>query len=148
LLATLSIDFYLAFMFGTNGGWYGYRYFLFVAVTVLAVPFGRLLDALLERSKLATLLGFSALGIFPAMSMLLFEGNDAQLTLKLIRIGTQQDFGNLTYQLEVWWTRFEAPKECLLVLLKGVPAYFGYLLFQGIGLGQLLPELMRERLRR
>jgi hypothetical protein len=77
--------------------------------------------------------------------MILFEGNDTTLTLKPIQLDGRVDWGNLTYQYEVWKTVVTHPKEALFIFFKGSPAYISYLLATATGLTRYLPSLVRSK---
>lgn len=78
--------------------------------------------------------------------MLSFESNNSNLTLKLIdqRFGVI-DWGNNTYQFEIYKTILTRPIQYLIGILKGGPLYFVYLLSTFFGYKKYLPGAVSEK---
>jgi hypothetical protein len=154
LLCGVLSNLYIAVAMGTAASFYGYRYLLFTFIPALMLPLGAFLESYLKpglttahrRVRLAAL-GLTSL--LPLLSMLLFQGNGTTLTLSYIpvkgAVGQGMDFDNATYQIEVWRTVFLAPKEFVVALLKGVPAYLGYLAWILTAHSARLPAALLEK---
>jgi len=122
------------------GSWYGYRYILFSAIPLFVLPFGELLKRLEKKygKSLYFLVGFVA--FFPLLSMLCFEGNPDDLTLRLSeRWGGWQ---NPQYQIAVWKTLLFDPVEFFKAIFKGGPLYVVYMISMAIGKQHILPEIV------
>jgi len=138
LLIALIINFYIIMIWGSQGGWYGYRYLLAATIPLLVLPVAILFKNAEAFFKKNLTLCWVLLSIPPALSMFCFEGNDSTLDLRL----TPQDFGhtditNNLYQFHVWETFLFQPMFFLNILCKGGGQYIAFLfthLLQKIGL--------------
>lgn len=125
---SLLVNFYTIVFFGSQGGWYGYRYLVASALPVFVLPLAVFIDQCLKQHgpRILWLLILSALP--PLFSMWCFEGNADTLTLHLIpQFWGRIDWSNDVYQISVWKTLFH-PGQALIALLKGGPYYVLYLL--------------------
>ncbi len=122
LVLSLVPMFYLVVVWQGQGGWYGYRYLVFPAVPVLIGPFA---DLLSRYKKIGPYL--LVIFLLPMASMLVFEHTPATgLSIVQTEFG-ERNWGNLTYQLEVWRLALR-PGELMYAILKTGPAYIIYLL--------------------
>jgi len=132
----LLINFVVIVLFGTQGGWYGYRYFIASAFPVFVIPLTVLLGHCRQHYGQKILWIFILISLFPIFSMWCFEGNATTLTLHLIpQYFGRVDWSNNTYQISVWRTLMSI-HQALLVLFKGGPYYILYLL----SLTKILPQ--------
>src|SRR5262249_15601868 len=99
LAATLT-NFYMCIRWGTQGSWYGYRYFIFVVLPFAIMGFRELWERWFAQRKTWALVPLSLLSIPPILSMLAFEGNSTTLTLMAGRTKWDQGYVNNTYQRE------------------------------------------------
>jgi hypothetical protein len=123
------INLYLVMGFGTQGAWYGYRFIVFSLIPVLVLPFALFLKEIAQKSYYKIILVILFLiSLLPILSMLAFEGNTTTLTLHRVeQYFSSRDWGNNTYQLEVWKTLFTKPVDFLISIFKGGAAYFTYI---------------------
>lgn len=144
LLLPVGVNLALTLLFASQGGWYGYRYLIFTLSPLCAFGLADLLDRVRSKNlhfRCAILL----LAIPPLFSMLCFEGNPTNLTLHEIPQDGRVDWGNATYQLEIWKTCIFHPAEFLQVIAKGVPAYAAMMFFSIFGKLQVLPGALLEK---
>jgi hypothetical protein len=133
LLAALLINVYIIIVWGSQGGWYGYRYLIASAVPLFVLPVALLMKNVEDifRQKLTLL--WVVIAVLPALSMLFFEGNDTSLTLHVIpQAFGRSDWGNDAYQVAVWQTAMDL-HAIGQPLFKGGMYYIVYL-FQAVGL--------------
>jgi hypothetical protein len=78
--------------------------------------------------------------------MLVFEGNSTNLTLHQIeQYFGKRDWGNNTYQIEVWKTIFTQPIEFLISVFKGGAAYLVYIFAYLFNLNQYIPSILENK---
>jgi hypothetical protein len=82
--------------------------------------------------------------IFPVASMLCFEGNPEGLTLHIVQQDGRTDWGNNTYQLEVWNALLH-PKDFAQATLKGIPGYVAVFGLSALGQRALVPAKLLEK---
>lgn len=142
LSAPLLVNLIITLLFASQGGWYGYRYLLFALTPFSAFGLAGFLDRFAEyRSVRAALMLFS---VFPVASMLCFEGNPEGLTLHIVQQDGRSDWGNNTYQLEVWKALVH-PKEFAQATLKGIPAYVAVMGLNVLGQRERVPAKLSEK---
>jgi len=128
LLIPLLINFYTVLHIGCLGSWYGYRYLIFSLLPILIYPLAYTLYLTEHKKWTALFYIILLLSIPPVLSMISFEGNNANLTLKVIDQGFGVfDWGNNTYQAEIYKTILTNPVQYLTYILKGGACYFIYL---------------------
>jgi hypothetical protein len=140
LLIPVMFKLYIAVIWRTQGGWYGYRYLVFVLIPLLTIPLAFLIKRILTSKRYRywmVLLGI--ISVFPVISMLAFEGNTNLTLSPVIQYFGKSGWGNNYYQLEVWRTLFLRPVEFLIAVLKGGFLYIAYLFFLIFDVKQLLP---------
>ncbi len=145
-LAPMAINFYMIVMWKEQGAWYGYRYIIASIIPLLIYP----LALLIQRSegkygrKMAAIWGLIA--VVPLLSMLSFEGNSTNLTLALSwnSFGAYQ-WGNNTYQMEVWKMLVFHPIELFIAIFKGGLLYIVYLGAQVSNAMHMLPSIVSEK---
>jgi hypothetical protein len=124
LIIPFLINVYVTLQWGTQGGWYGYRYLLFPAITTFIFPFACCLDRFFDGKARWPRWPLVLLAVAPVFSMVLFEGNDQGLTLKLVpQYFGQTGWGNNDYQLQVWSHVFMHPLKAIGIFLGGGIAY-------------------------
>jgi hypothetical protein len=144
ILLPSLLNLYIAIAWGTQGGWYGYRYIVFSLIPVLVLPFALFINNIRENFNYRKILIILFIvSIFPVLSMLAFEGNSTNLTLSYIKqyFGIS-GWGNNTYQLEVWKTLFTQPIDFLISIFKGGPLYFIYLIAHFFNFESHLPAII------
>ncbi|MCK5579849.1 MAG: hypothetical protein KAJ18_01100 [Candidatus Omnitrophica bacterium] len=143
----LLVNFVVVVQWLAQGGWYGYRYLVFSSVPVFAYPLAFLFRALYKKmgNKMYILLFFIA--IFPFLSMICFDGNNTNLTLKPLNDGYFGRGGsdNLTYQLEVWKTVLFHPIQFSIAIFKGGVLYLVYLASLIFRVDSKLPAVVLSR---
>jgi len=144
LFLPVLLNIYIAIRWGTQGGWYGYRYIVFSLIPILILPFALFFNNISKKPyyrKILIILFMVA--VFPVLSMLAFEGNSTNLTLDYVKqyFGIS-GWGNNTYQLEIWKTLFSHPIDFLTSVFKGGPLYFVYLTAHLFNFENLLPEIL------
>ncbi len=123
----LLVNFYIIVFFGTQGGWYGYRYLIASAFPVFVFPLAVGLKKLDEKGWGYLKGGLVLLAFFPVMSMWCFEWRSTCLALIKQSFG-RLDWGHATYQLAVWKIVFN-PHELAQLAYKGCAQYFHYLYY-------------------
>ncbi len=127
LLLPLFVNLYMVIRIGCIGSWYGYRYIIFSLIPIIVYPLARTLSLLQERNR-KLFIFVIILSVFPILSMISFEGNNTNLTLKVIDEGFGVlDWGNNNYQMEIYKTIITSPFQYLTYILKGGACYFVYL---------------------
>jgi hypothetical protein len=145
LLIPLLVNLYLVICIGCIGSWYGYRYLVFSLLPVTIYPLACTLSMLEEKNRIAFLVILAILTIFPVLSMVSFEGNNANLTLKVVDEGFGVlDWGNNTYQLEIYKMILTRPIQYLGCVFKGGVCYLAYL-FSILTKQNNLPMIIYEK---
>ena len=146
ILLPSLINIYLAIAFGTQGARYGYRYFIFSLIPVLIFPFALFINNISEKLNYKKILIILFIvSLLPILSMLAFEGNSTNLTLYSIeQYFGFTNWGNNTYQLEVWKTLFTQPIDFLISIFKGGLTYFIYLIAHVFNLKNHLPAIINK----
>lgn len=145
LLIPLTVNLYLTLACGEQGGWYGYRYLVFSLIPVIIYPMAYLIS-LSKDKNLFFYYVIILISVFPVLSMLSFESNNTNLTLEIIDQGFGvNDWGNNSYQLEIYKTIITSPIHYLAGILKGGPLYFVYLVSTFFGFKQYLPGIIYEK---
>ena len=141
------INLYLVVKFGTQSAWYGYRFIVFSLIPVLVLAFALFLKEIAQRPYYKKILIILyVVSLLPILSMLAFEGNSTNLTLHPIeQYFSSRDWGNNTYQLEVWKTLFTKPVDFLISISKGGPLYFIYLIAHLFNLENHLPAIIMDK---
>jgi hypothetical protein len=145
LTATNLLNFYMVLNFGAQAGFYGYRYFLFGFLASMILPFALGLHAMRLTHPRASLLGMCLLAVPPVFSMLLFEGNSTDLAMNIIQQDTRLDWGHPNLQAAAWRHLVEQPRDTLVIMFKGVPAYSTFLFMRLLGLESLLPPALSSK---
>ncbi len=128
LLIPLLINFYMVLHISYIGAWYGYRYLIFSLLPVVIYPLAYTLYLMKHKKWTVLFYIILLLSILPVLSMISFEGNNSNLTLKVIDQGYGVfDWGNNTYQVEIYKTILTSPVQYLTYILKGGVCYFIYL---------------------
>ncbi len=109
----IAASFLVCFLWGTQGGWYGYRYLISSALPVLIIPLAYLFQEVDQRFKKDLVWVWGLIALVPFFSMILFEGNYSTLNLTLQPVFfSHQGYTNTFYQLHVWehilfhWDKF------------------------------------------
>jgi len=147
MLIPIIFNLYGTIMWGTQGGWYGYRYIVFSLIPILIFPFAYFLNNIFTHKKYKLyIILLSLIAIFPILSMLLFEGNNTNLTLKIIKQYFEiTDWGNNFYQVEIYKTLIQNPIGFFISIFKGGPLYLIYLTAQIFHLNKFLPFIVLEK---
>ncbi|HOW28870.1 MAG TPA: hypothetical protein PK876_10280 [Elusimicrobiota bacterium] len=145
LTLALTLNFFVLIQWGTQGGWYGYRFLMFSAIPISIIPLAGLLhhvDTMGNSKRRALYVLLAALAIQPVFSMLAFDGNNTNLTLHPV---DGWGWGNPTYQIEPWKTLLHNPVQLAIALLKGGPLYAVYALAHLSGSEHRLPQIVLEK---
>lgn len=144
-MAAMLVNFHIIVVSAAQGGYYGYRYFIFSMVPLLVVPLAGWLQALEARQARLILASLAAIALVPMFSMLCFEGNDTTLTLHMVDLTNGRGYSSPTYQWEVWKLLFTQPTEWAIAILKGGSLYGIYGASKLTGLEQLLPAIVFQK---
>ena len=129
----LWVNLYVVIFFGTQGGWYGYRYLIASAFPVFVIPLAVLIDKAKSRPIKYWPIFLILLALPSTLSMLFFEGNSSTLTLHLIpQFFGRHDWSNDSYQMAVWQTLISIPHLCQALFKGGL--YYLINLFGGTAL--------------
>ncbi len=138
LLLPIAVNFYLIVCWKGQGSYYGYRYFIYPAIPILAVPFTQWIqDSFKYKYFLAYM---TAIAVVPMFSMILFEGTPKTTLWSVVTEFGEKNGGNLEYQIEVWRVLINNPGYFVMSFLKNGPAYLIYLLSFIGGFYESLPD--------
>ncbi|MBF0570480.1 MAG: hypothetical protein HQL12_01280 [Candidatus Omnitrophica bacterium] len=128
VLATLPllVNFYTIVSFGSQGGWYGYRYLIAAAFPLLVIPLAFFLKW--TNGKIGPFWKWGAvlLSIMPAMSMLCFIYNERWHMSVIPVFFGREDWGIVHYQVLLWQTILNSNHFFQGISIGGI-AYFHYL---------------------
>jgi len=145
LLIPVVANLYITLACHTQGDWYGYRYLIFSLIPILVYPMAQLIS-LSKKKNLFFYYTIILIAIIPMLSMLSFESNNSNLTLKIIDQGFGVSaWGNNTYQLGIYKTMLTRPAQYLIGILKAGPTYLVYLLSTFSGCKKYLPAVVYEK---
>ena len=123
----------------TQGGWYGYRYFIFIAFPLASYPFALFLENFTSRFGRYFWIVIGIIFLFPFLSMVCFEGNNSNLTLSIVnQYFDVTGWGNNTYQFEVWKTAVLQSKG-IATSAWGVFSYIRYLFLLLLNREDIMP---------
>lgn len=142
-MAAMLVNFHIIVTYAAQGGYYGYRYFIFSMIPLLVVPLSGGLAALDKRFRWKFRAAVAMIALFPLFSMLCFEGNDSTLTQHIVKVSRGYGYSNHTYQWEVWKLLFTQPVEWGIAVFKGGLLYWIYAVTQLTGTERFLPEVVR-----
>ncbi len=146
LLLPLSVNLYVTLSYRQQGAWYGYRYLIFSLIPLIIYPLADFLTKITAKKDPRIFWGILMVAIVPVLSMLSFEGNTGNLTLKIINQGFGvTDWGNNTYQIEIYKVLFLHPAQYLISIMKGGPLYLVYLIFISLGHANALPSIVKQK---
>ncbi len=122
----LLVNFYIIFVTGYQGSYYGYRYLIASAFPLLVLPLAFLFKKI--ETKIASWWKWGAvlLAILPVMSMWCWEGNSLVATHIIPVFFGKEDWSNATYQIAVWQTVLD-PKILWGIVYSGGIQYGHYL---------------------
>ena len=141
-MAAMLVNFHIIVTYSAQGGYYGYRYFIFSMIPLLVVPLAGWLRQGDERWGLKFRLLIIAIALFPLFSMLCFEGNNSTLTQHIVKLSSGYGFSNHTYQWEVWKLLFTQPVEWGIAVFKGGLLYWIYVAAHLTGMNGHLPDIV------
>jgi hypothetical protein len=144
LLVPMAVNLYMVLVHRQQGCWYGYRLLIFSLIPVIIYPMAQLIS--LTKNKRPFHYAIILIAVVPMLSMLSFESNNTNLTLKIIDHGFGGiSWGNDTYQLEIYKTILTSPIQYLIGIFKGGPLYLAYLMLQFLGLKKYLPAVILKK---
>ncbi|MEI7999303.1 MAG: hypothetical protein WCH62_07365, partial [Candidatus Omnitrophota bacterium] len=127
----ILVNFYIIFVSGHQGSYYGYRYLIATAFPLFVIPLAFLLKRL-ENKVSYWKWGAVLLALLPVMSMWCYESNVwVTLSPTPTFFGTT-DWSNDTYQIAVWQSIFDLKLLWRVIYFGGVK-YFYFLLKTLIG---------------
>ncbi len=136
-------------MWKDQGDWYGYRFIVASIIPLLVYPLALLIQRSEEKygKKISVVWGLIAL--VPLLSMLSFEGNSSNLTLApFVNSSGSLQWGNNTYQIEIWKMLVFRPYELFIAIFKGGLFYIAYLGAEVLGaVRNMLPSIVYEKYR-
>jgi hypothetical protein len=138
LLLPLLINIYVTMSWGNQGGWYGYRFIIFSLIPLVAMSFAAFIQNISKKIGYKNLLiALFIITILPIISMLVFEGNTSSLSLY-----KSENWGNNTYQIEIWKIIFTKPFVFISSILKGGPLYLTSIFVNVFGLKHIFPDVI------
>lgn len=144
-LIPLTVNLYLSLAHRDQGSWYGYRYLIFSLIPIIIYPMAELISSVKKKNPFFYYTVI-LIAIVPVLSMLSFESNNSNLTLKRVDQGFGVTaWGNNFYQLEIYKTILTSPIQYLIGILKGGPLYLVYLISVFSGLKNYLPGVVLEK---
>ena len=135
----LVVNFYTIVFFGTQGGWYGYRYFIASAFPLLIIPLAFLFKKLNEKTGFLWIKASLLIALMPVMSMLCFQ---CYTILKLHVIPVyfgRSEWSNEFYQISVWKIVLHV-FELVHILLYGGIGYIRYIYYAVVHHNQVIPS--------
>lgn len=142
-LAPMALNLYFVILWRTQGGSYGYRYFIVSVIPLLVYPLALLLRNSEKKYGKKYILVFAWIALLPLLSMLCYEGNMSNL-----RFGSAKQYfginapGNDTYQMEIWETLLFSPQHLGYTVFRGGLFYFIHLLAALTGTADRLPAMI------
>ncbi len=119
LLLPMAINFYVIISWGSQGGWYGYRYFIASAIPPLTLPLALALQWASRKLRWGAMLLVLLISLPPLLSMTAFEG-DPIFNLQQQPVDfNRTDFTNLYLQTNVWGALRHIPLVLGLIILEG-----------------------------
>ena len=144
-MSAMLVNFHIIVTYAAQGGYYGYRYFIFSMIPLLVVPLAGGLEALDQRFRWRFRAAVILTALFPLFSMLCFEGNDTTLTQHIVKISRGYGYSNHTYQWEVWKLLFTQPVEWGIAVFKGGLLYWIYASAHQAGAERFLPAVVLQK---
>lgn len=124
----LLVNFYTIIFFGSQGGYYGYRYLIASAFPLFVIPLAFLLRWLNHRIGYYWKWGAVLLALLPVMSMWCYESNKLVATNIIPVSFGKTDWSNAVYQIAVWQTVFNLKAFWETIYLGGIQ-YCHYLFY-------------------
>jgi len=142
-LLTVIVNLYIIIVWRTQGGYYGYRYFVFFAMPLLVYPLATLLQRGEARWGKRFVRIMACLAIIPGLSMMAFEANPSNLALQSVdQYFGYPGAGNDTFQMEVWEMLLFTPGQLLIALSHGGVFYWLHIMAHMFGFHAELPNLV------
>ncbi len=140
------INLYVAIIWKTQGGFYGYRYFVTSVIPLVVYPFGVFLRRLEARFGEKGWRIIFLLALFPVLSMISFTGNESNLMFgPAEQYFGQPGPGNDTFQMEIWEMLLFTPQDLLPVVLRGGPFYLIHVFCVLFECTEILPNVIYIR---
>jgi hypothetical protein len=145
LLVPIAANLYLTLVHQQQGCWYGYRLLIFSLIPVVAYPLAKFISSA-EKKGPFFYYAIILIAVVPVLSMISFESNNGNLTLRVIEQGSGiSAWGNNSYQMEIYKTILTDPVQYSVGILKGGPLYLVYLTALALGAKQYLPGIVLEK---
>jgi len=122
ICAPLLINFLTIIFFGSQGGWYGYRYLIASAFPLFVLPLALWMASLDKRIGLWAYVVVFVLALFPLVSMICFECNALTYMDLIPQDFGLLDYGNSHYQIGAWKSVLDV-KNCWPDIMRGGPKY-------------------------
>ncbi len=120
LLLPMAVNFYVIISWGSQGGWYGYRYFVVSAIPVMALPLALILEWASKKIRGWVILLAILLSLPPVFSMLAFEGC-SYFNLQVVPVDfNRSDWTNPELQANIWAVLIHAPAAFGIIIAKGI----------------------------
>ncbi len=135
----LVVNFYTIVFFGTQGGWYGYRYFIASAFPLFIIPLAFLFEWLNEKKGSFWMRASLLIALMPVMSMWFFQG-DPIVKMRIIpQFFGRSEWGIDSFQISVWQLVFHIDKLFHISLFGGI-GYIRYLFYAVVHRNQVIPS--------
>ena len=120
LLLPMAINFYVIIVWGAQGGWYGYRYFIPAAIPVMTLPLAFALEWASKRIHGWVIPLIVLISLAPLFSMLAFEG-DPIFNLYNVPVDFNvQDWTNPDLQANIWGAFINVPGTFCVIISEGL----------------------------
>jgi len=120
LFIPMAINFYIIIAWGSQGGWYGYRYFIVSAIPVMILPMAYVLEWISGKIRWWAIPLIILICLPPVLSMLAFEGC-SYFNLQPVPVDfNRTDWTNPDLQANIWAVLIHAPAAFCLIIYKGL----------------------------
>ncbi|MBF0504604.1 MAG: hypothetical protein HQL14_05825 [Candidatus Omnitrophica bacterium] len=132
VMLPLIVNFYIIAIYGSQGGWYGYRYMFVSAFPLLVLPLAILMDWAEQRLGVWNKILMFLFALMPIVSMICFESNDLTFIVPIPQYFGLIDYSNANYQIGAWQTVLQIQQHWQDIF-QGGGEYF-YKLYSSIDL--------------
>ena len=141
----LLVNFYILMAWKTQGGWYGYRYFIASAIPVMIIPITHFIQCAHNKIGRWIYWILSIIAVVPFLSMLCFEGGQGFFVTVVKQYFGTEGYGNNMYQYNIWNALLSMPQKISFAVSQGGVFYGQYLLALLKGNFNQLPFYIRMR---
>jgi len=122
LLVPMAVNLYVIIAWGSQGGWYGYRYLIVSAIPVMTLPLAFLLEWISKKIRGWGVILIMLMALPPVLSMIAFETHD-YFNLQIFPVDFHRsDWTNPDLQVNIWSCLIHFPGSFCLLVFQGLLA--------------------------